>query len=696
MTRARRAIFTRQAVSGRRLAVAIVSLGVIAAGLTGPVPPAVASSGSAAGQASRTAPATKRPLPGTALALAFGKVPAVAWLATSPGGSARVYAATPAEAPGTALGPARSGRDGLPAAAATAAGDVWIVAARSERSGSGIWAQAYRGGQWQPALAGPTARTWDHHPAAAAGVKGLWVVWVGEDESSADAAIFASRWTGSSWTPAEQLPGVAGTPMAPSVAVGSDGRPVVAWAASDGMDAEIWVAARGSSGWSSPRQLTNNDVPDIMPSIAARAGRLLVAWASFSPTGYVPTARLRSSGGTWTPAERLSPRPGIHPIAMFSSADAVVLWGAGLANRQVLRSTVRQDDAWGPAANLATATGARAAAVAASGGRLALAWRRPDGTLAAAEGEIDEGEIRGGEKGARGKVVRVTRSLSGPAPAQASAAAVVLPAAGSGAVPHNFSAFGDSITLGLVVPSRDPLIIQHTPGYVGPLQSMLADAFGPVAISNDGVGGETTSEGLGRISGVIQARRPDSLLLMEGTNDITFLVDPPTIAFNLQQMVNRAKFEQPGIITFLGMIIPRNEGWEAELNRRTDQVNELLVGVADTTGATLVDTHTALDGHGEFFSDHVHPNEDGYAILAGAWYDLVEPEMLSLTNLGDIDGSGRVDGADLVLLGIAFGSREGQSTYAPAADINEDGIVDGFDLAILADHFGQDIESSGG
>ena len=622
--------------------------------------------------------------------MAFGKVPVVAWLARSPGGTARVYAAAPAEAPGAALGPSSAGHDGLPSATATSAGDVWVVAARSQRSGSRIWAQAYRSGQWQPALEGPAARNWDHHPVAAASEKGLWVAWVGEDESSADAAIFASRWTGSSWTPAEQLPGVAGTPMAPSIAMGDSGRPVVAWAASDGTDAEIWVATRGSVGWSSPSQITNNDIPDITPSIAARGGRLLVAWISFTPSGYVPTARRRSSGGTWQPAQRLSPKPGTHPVAAFNSSGAVVLWGARTTNRRVLRSAVQRNDAWGPVTDLATTTGTRAAAGAGSGGRLALAWRRPDGTLAAAEGEVYTGESE-----SRGAVVRMTRSLSGPGQAQAEAAAVVLPLDGSGTVPRNFSAFGDSITEGILVLSRDPLVVEHTPGYIGPLKRMLEGVFGPVTISNDGVGGEVTSEGLSRIRSVIRLRRPDSLLLMEGTNDITFLIDPATVAFNLQRIVNRAKSTQPGIVIFLGMIIPRNQGWDSELNRRTDQVNELLIGVAEATGATLVDTHTALDGQGALFADHVHPNADGYEVLGGAWYDGVGPVLLGLTNLGDIDGSGRVDGADLVLLGIAFGSVEGGESYSAAADINQDGIVDGFDLAILADHFGQNVEGSG-
>jgi lysophospholipase L1-like esterase len=477
--------------------------------------------------------------------------------------------------------------------------------------------------------------------------------------------------------------------MAPSVAIGAEGRPVVAWAASDGSDAEIWIVERGSSGWSSPRRITDNDVPDITPSIAADDGTLVVAWTSFSPSGYVPNARLRATADTWQPAHRLSPRPGAHPIALFAAGDAVVLWESAVGSRRVLRSSVHSQSAWGPVSNLATAAGARPAGAGGAGDRLAVAWRRPDGTLAAAEGEI-----LGEDRGERVPVLRFSRFLSGPASPGPESTAVVLPQVDFGAVPHTFSAFGDSITLGIVVPSRDPLIIVNTPGYVGPLESMLEDVFGAMTFSNDGVGGETTSEGLNRIAGVIRARRPDSLLLMEGTNDVTFLVDPATIAFNLRQMISRANAEQPGIITFLGTLIPRNEGWDNELNQRTDTVNDLLVSVANDSGATLVDTHTALDGNGSLFSDHVHPNEAGYDVLAGSWYEGVEPVLMSLTNLGDIDGSGRVDGADLVLLGISFGSVAGDDAYSAAADINQDGLVDGFDLAILADHFGQVVAGS--
>lgn len=56
--------------------------------------------------------------------------------------------------------------------------------------------------------------------------------------------------------------------------------------------------------------------------------------------------------------------------------------------------------------------------------------------------------------------------------------------------------------------------------------------------------------------------------------------------------------------------------------------------------------------------------------------------------IGDIDGSGRVDGGDLQQLSFSFGSSEGGERYAGGADIDGSGTVDGGDLSILAANFG--------
>jgi hypothetical protein len=55
---------------------------------------------------------------------------------------------------------------------------------------------------------------------------------------------------------------------------------------------------------------------------------------------------------------------------------------------------------------------------------------------------------------------------------------------------------------------------------------------------------------------------------------------------------------------------------------------------------------------------------------------------------GDINGDGRVDVSDLLLLAMAFGSLSGDPNYNPACDFNADGAVDVSDLLIMASNWG--------
>ena len=58
---------------------------------------------------------------------------------------------------------------------------------------------------------------------------------------------------------------------------------------------------------------------------------------------------------------------------------------------------------------------------------------------------------------------------------------------------------------------------------------------------------------------------------------------------------------------------------------------------------------------------------------------------------GDIDENGRVDGADLIRLAVAFGSSASDGNFDLAADLNGDGVIDGLDLALLASNFGRSV-----
>lgn len=64
-------------------------------------------------------------------------------------------------------------------------------------------------------------------------------------------------------------------------------------------------------------------------------------------------------------------------------------------------------------------------------------------------------------------------------------------------------------------------------------------------------------------------------------------------------------------------------------------------------------------------------------------------KVFKLTLLGDADGDGVVDSTDLGLLGLAWGSTQGQPLYNPNCDFNSDGVVDSTDLGIIGLYWGK-------
>ena len=67
---------------------------------------------------------------------------------------------------------------------------------------------------------------------------------------------------------------------------------------------------------------------------------------------------------------------------------------------------------------------------------------------------------------------------------------------------------------------------------------------------------------------------------------------------------------------------------------------------------------------------------------------VVCPQMV-LALPGDLDGSGRVDGYDLISFGLANGSSSGDTNWNPQADMDGNGTIDSADLTMLSTHFGR-------
>jgi len=59
--------------------------------------------------------------------------------------------------------------------------------------------------------------------------------------------------------------------------------------------------------------------------------------------------------------------------------------------------------------------------------------------------------------------------------------------------------------------------------------------------------------------------------------------------------------------------------------------------------------------------------------------------------LGDVNGDGKVDLTDLVLVALAYGSVPGDPNWNPDADLNQDGTIGLADLVTVALHYGESI-----
>lgn len=84
-----------------------------------------------------------------------------------------------------------------------------------------------------------------------------------------------------------------------------------------------------------------------------------------------------------------------------------------------------------------------------------------------------------------------------------------------------------------------------------------------------------------------------------------------------------------------------------------------------------------------------HHNVIVYANDTSGYMGSSDKVYFTISFLGDINGDGIIDVYDMVIVGIVFGSRLGDSNWNGQADLYTDGIIDIFDIIIVANHFGE-------
>jgi len=190
--------------------------------------------------------------------------------------------------------------------------------------------------------------------------------------------------------------------------------------------------------------------------------------------------------------------------------------------------------------------------------------------------------------------------------------------------PGTYMAFGDSITDG---DGSD-----DDQGYRILLQKKLQAFFQQGTLVNQAIGGTRSNEGSARMPGSLAATTPAYTLILYGTNDWNdgeCRDDFPCYTIDsLRAMINDAKARQT--LPVISTIIPCNTGYDArtppERNVWVSDMNNLIKPMAQEEGAVLVDNYAAFMAVPDFhtlFSDHVHPNEDGYQIMADQWFKAI-------------------------------------------------------------------------
>jgi len=162
-------------------------------------------------------------------------------------------------------------------------------------------------------------------------------------------------------------------------------------------------------------------------------------------------------------------------------------------------------------------------------------------------------------------------------------------------------AFGDSLTYGTGTSRNN--------AYPAVLERLTERQ-----VINAGIPGETSNRGLLRLANLIDQYQPDLVIICHGANDILRKLDLNRTRDNIQQMIDMVRLNNSQVI-LIG--VP-----EFSLFLDTSPIYQSL---AEQNKIPLEENSLSnIVGNNALKSDHVHPNSDGYRVLAQNITSLLE------------------------------------------------------------------------
>lgn len=201
-----------------------------------------------------------------------------------------------------------------------------------------------------------------------------------------------------------------------------------------------------------------------------------------------------------------------------------------------------------------------------------------------------------------------------------------------------FLAFGDSMTVGTTTtlnPSAPPPYLFQdltNDSYPAVLTQLLSARYTSqtITVRNEGKGGEKAVDGVGRAQVVINANRPEVVLIMDGYNDLGTSgeagIDPAIAA--ITDIAKDARFR--GARVFIATLSPPPVAVNRGISNTTiARFNEKLRVAARGEGAVLVDVYAAMEHDPNRYNsdDGRHLNITGYRKVAETFLAAIQADL---------------------------------------------------------------------
>lgn len=471
--------------------------------------------------------------------------------------------------------------------------NLWYVWAGYDGLDTDIFCSHWDGAGWGKPYQLTDNNTNDLTPAAAIDNNGNpWIVWAGWD--GINTSIYCRYYNGKDWSNPLQVDDVdLYADTTPAIVVDKNNTPWITWAGSDGRDDDIYISHWNGKNWSSPLMVNTDDsTPDIMPVVSFdRQNNLILIWCGFDEDRYKLFFSKRIKNN-WAEEDTVAQdRFSVDlPLVLKGYDDTLqVMW----YEKNICYKALWNEIEWSKPAESEILLPKDFFNVQMVGPAY-ISW-------------IQDGIFQS---------IRIIP----PNPQKTLVAHLepfrwikdILCTDAYAAVEENkYIAFGDSITEGVGGTNNT--------GYPPRLEQRLDTRIGPSTVVNEGVGGERTIQGLGRIDDVLGAHNARFILIMEGTNDTTWQYSTETITFNLGEMIDHSI--NYGTTPLLATLPPRQDSLDGRVK---DDINPAISGLAHEKGVTLVDQYTDLaKDKDKYMADHLHPNDAGYELMADTWFTAI-------------------------------------------------------------------------